>query len=44
VEDFDVKGVPTVIFLNNKGNDRRALRLVEFMGLAEFACLMEKIK
>jgi thiol:disulfide interchange protein DsbD len=44
VEDFDVKGVPTVVFLNKKGNERRELRLVEYMGPAEFARLMEKIK
>jgi hypothetical protein len=44
VEDFDVKGLLTVVFLKNKGNERRALRLVEFKGPTEFTRLMEKIK
>ena len=44
VEDFGIKGVPTVVFLDKIGNERRDLRLVEFMEPFEFMRLMEKIQ
>ena len=36
VERFEVKGVPTIIFLDRDGSERRDLRLVDHLGPDEF--------
>jgi thiol:disulfide interchange protein DsbD len=42
IKNFRIKGVPTVVFLNPDGLERRDLRLLEFIGPAEFMKLMDK--
>ena len=42
IKNFGIKGVPTVVFLNPDGQERRDLRLIEFMGPAEFTKHMDK--
>jgi thiol:disulfide interchange protein DsbD len=42
VEKFDVKGVPTVVFLDRAGQERLDLRLVEFMKPQDFITHMKK--
>jgi len=42
INNFGIKGVPTVVFLNPKGKERRDLRLIEFMEPAEFTKQMDK--
>ena len=42
VRDFDVKGVPTVVFLDGSGRERYDLRLFEFMKPDEFIIHMDK--
>ena len=44
VKDYEVKGVPTVVFLDKNGREQHALRLVEFMAPAEFVQRMDKIQ
>jgi thiol:disulfide interchange protein DsbD len=41
---FDVKGVPTVVFLNPSGRERRDLRLVDFLPADQFLIRMAEIK
>ncbi len=41
---FDVKGVPTVVFLNPSGRERRDLRLVDFLPADQFLIRMTEIK
>ncbi len=41
---FDVKGVPTVVFLNSSGRERRDLRLVDFLPADQFLIRMAEIK
>jgi thiol:disulfide interchange protein DsbD len=31
LEQYDVKGVPTIVFLDSDGQERRDLRLVDFL-------------
>ncbi|GAB4336797.1 MAG: hypothetical protein Kow0089_07480 [Desulfobulbaceae bacterium] len=40
-ETFEVKGVPTVVFLDKTGRERRDLRLVDFAKPETFVSLME---
>jgi len=42
VLDYDVKGVPTVVFLDGNGRERLELRLVEFMQPRDFLVHMKK--
>ena len=42
VQDYDVKGVPTVVFLDGNGRERLDLRLIEFMKPDEFLNHMKK--
>jgi len=42
VEDYGVKGVPTVVFLDGNGRERLDLRLIEFMKPDEFLNHMKK--
>jgi thiol:disulfide interchange protein DsbD len=41
---FEVKGVPTVVFLNRKGQERRDLRLVDYLPPDQFLVRMAEIK
>ena len=40
LKDYGVKGVPTVLFLDRKGNERRDLRLVDFIPADQFLIRM----
>ena len=44
LERYRVKGVPTVVFLDREGNERRDLRLVDFMPPEQFLVLMAELK
>ena len=44
LERYGVKGVPTVVFLDREGNERRDLRLVDFMPAEQFLVLMAELK
>ena len=39
---YEIKGVPTVIFLDPRGNELRALQVVDFMPGEEFVPRMKK--
>ena len=39
---YNVKGVPTVVFLDGSGRERLDLRLIEFMEPKEFIIRMKK--
>jgi thiol:disulfide interchange protein DsbD len=41
LQDYNVKGVPTVVFLDGNGQERHDLRLVEFMKPNEFIVRMQ---
>lgn len=41
---YDVRGVPTVVFLDRQGNERRALRLVDFLPPEGFLVRMAELK
>jgi thiol:disulfide interchange protein DsbD len=44
LKEYEVKGVPTVVFLNVKGNERRDLRLVDFLPANQFLIRMAEAK
>ena len=44
LSEFNVKGVPTVVFLDNLGKERRDLRLVDFIKPNEFLNRMVSLK
>ncbi len=44
VAEYDVRGVPTVIFLTPEGEEMRELRVVDFMPPGEFLGLMHNAK
>jgi len=44
LQKFKVKGVPTVVFLDKKGKERRDLRLVDFLPPAQFLVRMAEIR
>lgn len=44
VRDYEVKGVPTVVFLDQNGSERHDMRLVDFMAPPEFMLWLEKIQ
>ncbi len=44
VRDYEVKGVPTVVFLDPTGSERHDMRLVDFMPPPEFMKWLEKIQ
>jgi len=44
LKEYDVKGVPTVVFLNRKGNERSDLRLVDFLPADQFLVRMAEVK
>lgn len=43
VEEYDVKGVPTVVFLGGEGGERRELRLVDYLPPVRFLQRMEAV-
>jgi thiol:disulfide interchange protein DsbD len=43
IERFQIKGVPTILFLGADGKERRALRLVDYLGSAEFLGRMKDL-
>lgn len=43
VKDYEVKGVPTLVFIDAAGNERRDLRLVDFMPPPAFLQWLNKI-
>jgi len=44
LEKFEVKGVPTVVFLDQQGQERRDLRLVDFLPPEQFLVRMAELK
>ncbi|UCH21486.1 MAG: thioredoxin family protein [Deltaproteobacteria bacterium] len=44
LREYDVKGVPTVVFLDQEGRERRDLRLVDFLPADQFLIRMADIK
>ena len=44
LKEYEVKGVPTVVFLNGKGNERDDLRLVDFLPPNQFLIRMAEAK
>jgi thiol:disulfide interchange protein DsbD len=44
LREYDVKGVPTVVFLNQEGRERLDLRLVDFLPADQFLIRMADIK
>jgi thiol:disulfide interchange protein DsbD len=44
LQQYAVRGVPTVVFLDADGNERRELRLVDYAPPAEFLSRMAAIK
>jgi thiol:disulfide interchange protein DsbD len=44
LEQFEVKGVPTVVFLDTEGKERRDLRLVDFLPADRFKAQMAELK
>jgi thiol:disulfide interchange protein DsbD len=44
LSEYNVKGVPTVVFLDNLGKERKDLRLVDFIPPDEFLIRMVSLK
>jgi len=44
LQKYDVKGVPTIVFLDKRGEERRELRLVDFLPADQFLVRMAEIK
>jgi thiol:disulfide interchange protein DsbD len=44
LKKYDVKGVPTVVFLDKQGEERRELRLVDFLPADQFLVRMAEIR
>ena len=44
LRQYNVKGVPTVIFLDHQGKERRSLRLVDFLPADQFLVRMAEIR
>ena len=44
LQQYEVKGVPTVVFLNREGKERRDLRLVDFLPVDKFLIRMAEVK
>jgi len=40
LQKYDVKGVPTIVFLDRRGKERRDLRLVDFLPADQFLIRM----
>ena len=44
LKEYRIKGVPTVVFIGSDGNERKELRLVDFMPPAPFLLRMDALK
>ncbi|MBM4338173.1 MAG: DUF255 domain-containing protein [Deltaproteobacteria bacterium] len=44
VDQFEIKGVPTIVFLDSEGRERRDLRLADFLPADQFIFRMTEIK
>ncbi|PIU31052.1 MAG: cytochrome C biogenesis protein, partial [Syntrophobacteraceae bacterium CG07_land_8_20_14_0_80_61_8] len=44
LQQYEVKGVPTIVFLDTGGNERRDLRLVDFLPADQFLGRMAQLK
>jgi thiol:disulfide interchange protein DsbD len=44
LKEYLVKGVPTVVFLNGKGNERNDLRQVDYLPASQFLIRMAEAK
>jgi thiol:disulfide interchange protein DsbD len=44
LRQYNVKGVPTVVFLDRPGKERRNLRLVDYLPADQFLIRMAEIK
>jgi thiol:disulfide interchange protein DsbD len=44
LEEYDVKGVPTIVFLDRDGKERRDLRLVDYLPPDQFLGRMAELK
>ncbi len=44
IEEYKVKGVPTVVFIAPRGNEQRNLRLTDFMPADQFLIRMAEAK
>jgi thiol:disulfide interchange protein DsbD len=44
LRQYNVKGVPTVVFLDSQGNERRTLRLVDFLPADQFLVRVAEIR
>jgi thiol:disulfide interchange protein DsbD len=44
LEEYDVKGVPTIVFLGPDGRERRDLRLVDYLPPGQFLSRMAQVK
>jgi thioredoxin:protein disulfide reductase len=44
LEQYNIKGVPTIVFLDRKGNERIDLRLVDFIPPEQFLIRMNELK
>jgi thiol:disulfide interchange protein DsbD len=44
LKQYDVKGVPTIVFLDSKGTERTDLRLVDFLPPNQFLVNMSSVK
>jgi thiol:disulfide interchange protein DsbD len=44
LKEYDVKGVPTIVFLDRNGNERQDLRLVDFLPPDQFLTRMAEAK
>jgi thioredoxin:protein disulfide reductase len=44
LKQYNIKGVPTIVFLNAQGNERAELRLVDYLPPDQFLGLMDKIR
>ena len=44
LREYDVKGVPTVVFLDRNGKEKRNLRLVDYLPADQFLARMAEIK
>ena len=44
LKEYEVKGVPTVVFLDRQGNEQSNLRLVDFLPADQFLIRMAEAK
>lgn len=44
LREYEIKGVPTIVFMDNSGKENRSLRLVDFLPPDQFLGLMAQLK